>query len=260
MSGAEGVPLELLQGSPFDSYFIPGLFLFVFIGGSFLLASIAVFARWKMARTLSFAAVALVLAWLAIQVYLIGYISWMQPVTAVIALVILVLAWFYRSSPLSNYQRLVRLAEKVFDVKNDPDQLNVDQEIIRRLKEIHPSTVSEHSDGNGPVAWLLVIPTTAEVMGLFLAGKISEKTLYEMTRPGQVYEAIYLCSGLVLEEYRRKGISKKLAMEAIESIRKDHPIRALFSWAFTEEGDRAASKIAELTELPLLKRTQEHSK
>ena len=33
MAGAENVPVEWLQGSPFHSYFIPGLFLFLTVGG-----------------------------------------------------------------------------------------------------------------------------------------------------------------------------------------------------------------------------------
>ena len=69
------------------------------------------------------------------------------------------------------------------------------------------------------------------------------------------YETIYFCSGLVLEEYRRKGNIKKMALQAISEISKDHPVKALFSWSFTEEGDRAAEKIAELAQLPLYKRT-----
>jgi len=45
---------------------------------------------------------------------------------------------------------------------------------------------------------------------------------------------------MVLEEYRRKGITKQLALEAIEEIRKDHPLKVLFVWSFTEEGNLAA--------------------
>lgn len=156
--------------------------------------------------------------------------------------------------PLSNFERLVKLAEEVFAVKNDPSQLNVDQDVIVRLFGIHPFTVSEFRDENGPVAWLLVIPTTTELMNRFLAEDITERELFDMTVPDTVYEAIYLCSGLVLEEYRRKGIIKQLALNAIDSIRKDHPIKALFSWAFTEEGDLAAERVAELAGLPLFKR------
>ena len=155
---------------------------------------------------------------------------------------------------LSNYERLVKLAEDVFDIKDDPDQLDVDQEIIVRLKMIHPATVSEYRDANGPVAWLLVIPTTLDLMNRFLSKEITEKELYEMTPLNTSYEAIYLCSALVLEEYRRKGIIKQMAIKAIERIRKDHPINSLFVWAFSKEGDLAAETISQIVSLPLLKR------
>lgn len=94
MSGAEGVPLELLAGSPFKKYFIPSLVLFVVVGGSFLFAAIAVFAFLPYARFAAFGAVAVVFIWLAVQIAIIGYVSWMQPVTAITGIVILVLARF----------------------------------------------------------------------------------------------------------------------------------------------------------------------
>ena len=75
-----------------------------------------------------------------------------------------------------------------------------------------------------------------------------------MTPVGASYDAIYLCSALVLEEFRRKGIAKQLALKAIEDIRKDHPVKALFVWSFTKEGDIAAESIARFTSLPLYKR------
>ena len=156
--------------------------------------------------------------------------------------------------PNSNYQRLIKLAEEVFAVKSDPDQLNVNQDVIERLRKIHPATVSEFSDENGPVAWLLIIPTTLDLMNRFLLKEISEKELFELTPPDSTYEALYLCSGLVLEEYRRKGIIKRLALNTIENMRKDNPIQALFSWAFTREGDLAAEAIARITGIPLYKR------
>jgi hypothetical protein len=155
---------------------------------------------------------------------------------------------------LTNYERLIKLAEEVFDFRNDPDQLNVDQEIIIRLKKIHPATMSEYSDENGPVAWLLIIPTTIELMNRFIVKEITEKELFELTPLDIKYEAIYLCSGLVLEEYQRKGFIKDIAIKAIEDIRRDHPVQFLFNWAFTVGGDRAAERLAELTGLPLYKR------
>lgn len=93
LSGAEGVPIAWLTGSPFTDYFVPSLILLVVVGGSFLVACIAVLARRRIARTAAFAAGAIALAWIAVQVAIIGYVSWMQPVTAVAGVVVIVLAW-----------------------------------------------------------------------------------------------------------------------------------------------------------------------
>jgi len=157
----------------------------------------------------------------------------------------------------SNFERLVQLADEVFAVKSDPDQLDVNQEIIERLKRIHPATVSEYSDENGPVAWLLLIPTTTDIMNRFLTKEISEKELFELTPFDTAYEALYLCSALVLEEYRRKGITRVLALKAISEIRRDHPLKYLFVWAFSKEGDLAAEHISKLVSLPLFKREKD---
>jgi len=156
----------------------------------------------------------------------------------------------------SNFQRMIALAEEVFDSKKDSNQLDINPEVMERLLRIHPATISEHDDGNGPVAWMILIPTTTNLRDEFLAQKISEKELFEKTPLDTPYEALYLCSAMVLEEYRRKGIAQKLVTKAIESIRKDHPIKSLFVWAFSKEGDAAAEALAHQISLPLLKRTK----
>jgi hypothetical protein len=103
MSGAEDVPREWLDGSPFDDYFIPGLVLFVVVGGGFLAAAIAVFAKLRIARAAAFAAGAIVLGWLAIETAIIGYVSWMQPATTIGGLLVLLLAWLLpRKAPKSH--------------------------------------------------------------------------------------------------------------------------------------------------------------
>jgi hypothetical protein len=101
LSGAEGVPLELLEGSPFRSYYVPSLVLFVVVGGSFLFAAIAVFAGSCIARVSALSAGAVVLVWIVAQVSIIGYVSWMQPATAIGGLLILLLSWLLprRSAP-----------------------------------------------------------------------------------------------------------------------------------------------------------------
>lgn len=154
----------------------------------------------------------------------------------------------------SNFERMLQLADEVFAVKNDSTQLDVNQEVLERLRKIHPATVSEYDDGNGPVAWVLLLPTTLDLMHQFLDATISEKELFDRTSLDIKYDALYLCSALVLEEYQRKGIAKRLTMEAIENIRKDHPLKALFVWTFSKEGDLGAEALARYTSLPLYKR------
>ena len=58
-----------------------------------LFAAIAVFARWGIAPATAVFAGAVVLAWIAVQMTIIGYVSWMQPATFVGALLVLALAW-----------------------------------------------------------------------------------------------------------------------------------------------------------------------
>ncbi|MCC7158127.1 MAG: hypothetical protein LC117_00575 [Bacteroidia bacterium] len=93
MAGAKTVPTEWLKGSPFRNYFIPGLFLFVVVGGSALLAAIFILIRHHLAQKVASACGIIILLWLLVQVVIIGYVSWMQPTTAVTAVIILLLTW-----------------------------------------------------------------------------------------------------------------------------------------------------------------------
>jgi hypothetical protein len=154
----------------------------------------------------------------------------------------------------SNFQRMLQLASDEFDAKNDPTQLDVNEKTMKRLHKLHPSTLSEYDDGNGPVVWILVIPTSLDLMNRFISKKINEQEILDLTRPDTTYEALYLCSAMALEEYRGKGIAKRLTIEAIESIRKKHPLKSLFVWPFSQEGNGLAESISKAVGLPLLKR------
>ena len=155
---------------------------------------------------------------------------------------------------LSNYERLIQLSDEVFSSRTDPDQLNVNENVMEHLQLIHPDTISEYDNGNGPVCWILCIPTTLDLMTQFINKKISERELYELTPLNTNYEAIYMCSALLLEEFRGKGIAQNLALKAIENIKIDHYIKALFFWAFSKEGEKLAEKLSGLVGLPLYKR------
>jgi len=151
----------------------------------------------------------------------------------------------------TNFERMIQLADEVFDVKHDPSQIAVNEEVLDSLRALHPYAIRESKNKDGPIAWILVIPTTSEVMKGFLDGSLFEKDILEKTQPGLVFSAIYLCSALVLPERQGKGIAIKLTLEAVDNIRKDHPIAALYCWPFSDKGERLAKKVAELCRLPL---------
>jgi len=92
LCGARNVPLAWLRGSPFTSYLVPSLILLVVVGGALSTAAVAVFAGWRQDRTLATAGGAILLGWIAAQVAIIGYVSWLQPAVAIAGLVTLVLA------------------------------------------------------------------------------------------------------------------------------------------------------------------------
>lgn len=150
-----------------------------------------------------------------------------------------------------NFQRMIRLAEEFFAVKDDPAQLDVNQEVMERLEALHPSTLSEEIEGDGPVVWILLIPTTDSVMERFLRKEFSESELLEVTQPGDRFEAVYLCSALVLPEFRKQGRAERVALKAIHEIAADYPVKSLYVWPFSEEGERLAKRIADQASLPL---------
>jgi hypothetical protein len=90
--GAEGVPTEWLRDSPFHDYFVPSLILVVVVGGSSALATVAVLGRWRLGRPIALLAGLVLLGWIAVQVAIIGYVSWLQPTVAIAGLSIIALA------------------------------------------------------------------------------------------------------------------------------------------------------------------------
>ncbi len=150
-----------------------------------------------------------------------------------------------------NFERMIAVVNEAFGSRNDTGQISVDETERELLAAIHPATLSELDNEDGPIVWILLVPTTTAIMQRFLNGTISEKQLLQETQPGTAYDAIYLCSASVLPEYRNKGLSKKVALDAIDAIRESHNIKALFYWPFSNEGKLLATSLATSTGLPL---------
>lgn len=92
LSGAPQVPVEWLQGSPFQSYFIPSLILLICVGGSQFWAFFSFLGKQKSAPIASMMAGLILFSWIAIQVAIIGFVSWLQPAMTLISFCIFVMA------------------------------------------------------------------------------------------------------------------------------------------------------------------------
>jgi hypothetical protein len=115
-----GMPPEVLELLPFESFFTPGLVLGVFLGLLPLLLIYPLLTRphWKWAHvfniyrnrhwawTYSLYTGLMVIIWIHVQIILIGYQFWIQSAVAILGLLILiftlmpgVMAYFRRSRP-----------------------------------------------------------------------------------------------------------------------------------------------------------------
>ena len=81
-----GMTAGWLAGSPFSTFLIPGLFLFMVNGLGTLLGSVATFKIHKLAGEIAMALGAVMVLWIIIQVAIIGYTSFLQPLYFVVGL------------------------------------------------------------------------------------------------------------------------------------------------------------------------------
>ncbi|MEZ4234567.1 MAG: hypothetical protein R3C15_13455 [Thermoleophilia bacterium] len=93
LAGARVVPRDWLDGTPFRDYRVPSLVLLVAVGGSMAVAAALALAAWPRAGAWAAAGAGVVLlGWIAAQVALIGYRSFLQPLMAAAALATIGLA------------------------------------------------------------------------------------------------------------------------------------------------------------------------
>jgi hypothetical protein len=88
-----GIPRSELEGTPFDSFVIPGLLLSVVVGGSLLAAAWTVWRHHPLAPLASLAAGCVLLGWIVVETVLIGNGRALQTTFFVVALLIIGLSW-----------------------------------------------------------------------------------------------------------------------------------------------------------------------
>ena len=104
-----GMPVSLLEGTPFKDYLIPGLILLIVVGVFSLLVFVGLLLRWKAAWWLSLASGGGLVIWIIGEAALLGYLPGagigLQIVFGLVGVAVLVVAL---SRPTRRYFRIGR--------------------------------------------------------------------------------------------------------------------------------------------------------
>ena len=96
-SGASlGLPRELLAKTPFATFMIPGIVLFVVNGLGSLLGAVASFTRYRYAGETAMALGAFLVAWILVQVYWMSGGHWLHWLYLSLGMVEVILGWSVR--------------------------------------------------------------------------------------------------------------------------------------------------------------------
>ncbi len=91
-----GMPLELLEETPFATFLIPGIVLFAVNGLGSLTGAIASFVRHRYAGHVAIALGAFLVAWILVQVYWFAGFHWLHWLYLGLGIVELALGWSVR--------------------------------------------------------------------------------------------------------------------------------------------------------------------
>ncbi len=96
-SGANlGIPLELLESTPFSTYLIPGIVLLMVNGLGSLVGALVSFTRHRHAGGVAMALGVFLVAWIIVQVYWFASWHWLHILYLSLGLLELILGWSLR--------------------------------------------------------------------------------------------------------------------------------------------------------------------
>lgn len=106
-----GFDLEMLEGSPFNDYLVPGLILGLVVGGSNLIGSVLLWQKHRFAHELAFAAGAVLFGWITVQVLIINdivFLHWLYWTFSLFTMSAAIRLWFLNNKirPTGTSRRL----------------------------------------------------------------------------------------------------------------------------------------------------------
>ncbi len=105
--GGIGIPVELLEGSPFSDYLIPGLVLLTVNGLGSIIGSIMTFRRHRFCRLTAAVLGIFLMAWITIQVMIFNSIHWVHATYFTLGLVELILGILIRKDLNKKFQGII---------------------------------------------------------------------------------------------------------------------------------------------------------
>ena len=139
-------------------------------------------------------------------------------------------------------EKTLAIAEQFFGSQEHPDYIPITKESAQKFERLNPNFMVYKLKDGEPISWILVLPTSLNLMNQFIKGDINERQLLDLTQPETKYEALYLCSAFTVPEYRRHGYVLEMFKEAIEKISHTENF-TLFAWPVTQEGKELSIKL-----------------
>ena len=97
-NGLEDIPIEWLIGSPFTSYFIPGLMLLIVIGFGNVFSSVFTFLRKGYSGLVSALLGIFLIIFMTAEVYFVGLQNFLQPLYFILGFIVLYLGYIFIKS------------------------------------------------------------------------------------------------------------------------------------------------------------------
>lgn len=135
-------------------------------------------------------------------------------------------------------EKICEIAENVFGTAEDPDQVDANLENSLKLRSVDSHSILVEKEGDTLVGWAVAMPSSLENMRAFLNEDISERSLFDLSVETVKHEALYLMAVIVLPEFRRRGVGKRVITKQLDYFLEKYPsISQVYAWPWSEGGE-----------------------